>query len=446
MTKIRPTLILCIISFVIVTLLPAGGRCDIVIIKGARKASIAVADITVNGRVQATEQSREMTAALRFDLEHSGWFTTDKDYNSLRQALVKDPRVGTMNREVWRARTDAELLIKADLRTVGGEPSVTCYVFSLISNNIVFKKVFKTRNHRFLIHSLADEIVKKQTGRDGIARTRIAFVANKGTKEKHLYVMDYDGHNARKITNLKKVKGRMIVVAPDWGPKGDVIYFTSYHNGYPYLYKIDFKKSVLSAVSTFPGLNASVSVSPNGSELALCLSKTGSVEIHKMTVGAKTTTRLTRGHGAVASVPRWSPDGGRIAFVSNKLGQGQIFVMSSNGRNEKRLIKGFSYTTSLDWSPKGDLIAFSATRNRRIQLFVADIKTGKVKQLTSDRANNSHPSFAPDGIHLVYTKEKSYSSDIHMIDVRDLRDVRITKWQGDEIYPSWSPVPLKWSF
>ncbi len=447
MKKILTPFLTGILVITSLSLLPLKSECVIDIIKGTvKKTAVAVPEMTVNGKLATTNLSKELTEALRFDLDNSGWFTITKDYNVLRQALAKDPSAGSSKLNKWQLsewrKTDAELLMRADLRIDGRKMTITCRGYDLITGEKVFEKAFgaETGKPRYLVHYVSDQIVESQTGRKGIARTRIAFTADRGTREKHLYIMDYDGHNIRKISNIKEVKGHMIVVAPDWSPDGGAIYFTSYHHGYPYVYKIDLMKGLMTAVSTFPGLNASAAISPNGSEMVICLSKTGSVEIHKKTVNSKTTKRLTRTHGSIAAVPRWSPDGGRIAYVSGELGVPQIFVMNANGGNKRRLIKGYSYTTSLDWSPKGDLIAFSATRNRRIQLFIADIKRGKVKQLTFDNANNSHPSFAPDGIHVIYTKEKNYSSDLYMIDVRDLKNVRITNWNGDETYPSWSPV------
>ncbi len=442
MRRISPSYLTGILLITLFSLLPLDGECVIDIIKGTvKKTSVAVPDMTVNGKLATTPTSRELTEALRFDLDNSGWFTTVKDHNVLRQALEKDLRTGGMNLKDWR-RSDAELLIKADLSVTGRKMTITCRGYDLITGNKVFEKAFgsEATNLRYLVHYLSDQIVESQTGRKGIARTRIAFVADKSTREKHLYIMDYDGHNIRKISNIKDVKGNMIVVAPDWAPDGEAVYFTSYHNGYPYVYEIDLMKGLMTAVSTFPGLNVSAAISPNGSEMAICLSKTGSVEIHKKTINSKITKRLTRTYGSVSAVPRWSPDGGKIAYVSGELGVPQIFVMDSNGGNKKRLVRGYSHTTSLDWSPKGGLIAFSATRNRRLQLFAADIERGRVKQLTFDNATNSHPSFAPDGIHIIYTKERNYSSDLYMIDVRDLKNVRITDWAGNETYPCWSPV------
>jgi TolB protein len=442
MRKISASIVLSTILTILFVSFPNKGSGIIDIVStNYKKTTIAIPDMTVNGKLATTELSKELTDALRFDLDNSGWFTTTKDYAVLRQALEKDLKTGGMNLADWR-KSDAELLIKADLSTSGKKTTITCRGYDLISGNKIFEKGYgiETNNPRYLVHYVSDQIVETQTGRQGIARTKIAFVASMGTKEKNLYIMDYDGHNVRKLSNFKEIKGNMIVVAPDWAPDGNAIYFTSYHLGYPYVYRINLSSNVMSAVSTFPGLNASAAISPNGSEMALALSKTGTVEIHKKTINSKTTERLTRSPGSVAGVPRWSPDGGQIAFVSSELGAPQIFVMDSNGGNKRRLVKGYSYTTSLDWSPKGDLIAFSANSNRRLQLFIADVKKNVVKQLTSDGANNSHPSFAPDGIHIMYTKEVAYSSNLHIIDIRDLKDVEITNWKGDETYPSWSPV------
>ena len=447
MKKILPPIVIGILLLAIFAIIPQISLAVIDIRKGTvKKTSVAIPEMTVNGKLASTPTSGSLTEALRFDLDNSGWFTTIKDYGLLSKIIRNDPVSGSSKLDArqlreWRA-TDAELLVRTDLSVQGKNYTIRCWVYDLITGNVVFSKEFtvETSNPRYLAHYISDSIVEKQTNRKGIARTKIAFVANKGTRDKHLYIMDYDGHNASKISNIPNVKGNMIVVAPDWGPTGREVYFTSYHDGYPYAYKIDLERSMLTKVSTFPGLNASLAISPNGSEMVICLSKTGSVEIHKKTINSQTTKKLTSTYGGVAAVPRWSPDGGRIAYVSGELGVPQIFVVDSNGGNKRRLIKGYSHTTSLDWSPKDDLIAFSATRNGRVQLFVADIKRNEVKQLTFDGANNSHPSFAPDGIHIIYTKESDYSSNLHMIDVRDLKDVRITDWKGNETYPNWSPV------
>jgi Tol biopolymer transport system component len=57
---------------------------------------------------------------------------------------------------------------------------------------------------------------------------------NDSTGRKELYVADYDGKNARRLTN-----DNSIVILPRISPKGDKIVFTSYMSGNPDLYIIN---------------------------------------------------------------------------------------------------------------------------------------------------------------------------------------------------------------
>src|SRR5690606_1047858 len=53
---------------------------------------------------------------------------------------------------------------------------------------------------RQLVHRWANEVVKYYTGEPGFFGSRIAFTA-KGGKASSIYAMDFDGANARKISN-----------------------------------------------------------------------------------------------------------------------------------------------------------------------------------------------------------------------------------------------------
>src|SRR2546422_4182405 len=52
---------------------------------------------------------------------------------------------------------------------------------------------------RDMVHRLADEIVFHYTGEQGIARSQIAFVSERGGA-KELFVMDYEGYSLRQLT------------------------------------------------------------------------------------------------------------------------------------------------------------------------------------------------------------------------------------------------------
>lgn len=75
-----------------------------------------------------------------------------------------------------------------------------------------------------MAHRFADELVFRYTGEPGIARTKIAYVAEQGTA-RELFVMDYDGHDARQLT-----ADGFLNLMPQWSPDRRFLIFTAYRN------------------------------------------------------------------------------------------------------------------------------------------------------------------------------------------------------------------------
>ena len=85
-----------------------------------------------------------------------------------------------------------------------------------LSSSVVFNKVDSCKD------ILNNEIVKRFTGEDGVACSKIAFT-NNCTKFKEIYVVDYDGYNLRRFTKDNKLN-----ILPKWVPYSSVIIYTSY--------------------------------------------------------------------------------------------------------------------------------------------------------------------------------------------------------------------------
>jgi TolB protein len=129
---------------------------------------------------------------------------------------------------------------------------------------------------RRMVHTFADEIVSRYTGEKGIARSRIAYVSDK-TRSKELYIMDYDGQNAIRIT-----ADRSICLSPAWSPDGKVLAYVSYRDKNPDIYGLDMETGKRWKMSGNEGLNISPAWSPDGKRLALAMSKDGGAEIYTM--------------------------------------------------------------------------------------------------------------------------------------------------------------------
>jgi TolB protein len=91
-------------------------------------------------------------------------------------------------------------------------------------------------------------------------------------------------------------------------------------------------------VTNFKGLNGAPAFSPDGTKLAMVLSKDGNPEIYVLDLASqpRKLRRLTRHYG-IDTEPSWSADGESIIFTSNRGGQPQIYSMSLKDLEVERL-------------------------------------------------------------------------------------------------------------
>ena len=75
---------------------------------------------------------------------------------------------------------------------------------------------------RLMTHRWADELVYRYTGEQGIARTKIAYVAEEGLG-KELFVMDYDGYGPQQVT-----ADGYLNLMPTWAMDRRSLVFTAY--------------------------------------------------------------------------------------------------------------------------------------------------------------------------------------------------------------------------
>jgi TolB protein len=233
---------------------------------------------------------------------------------------------------------------------------------------------------------------------------------------------------------------RSICVSPSWGPKGQTVIYTSFRTAFPYVYSIDMSSRPHNRkrLTDYPGLNLSAAISPNGSHMALALSKDGNPDLYTLRLRDRKTTRITRTQNAAEASPSWSPDGRRVAYVSDSSGRPHIYIIKSDGSAPKRLTFRGNENVGPDWGKNG-LIAFSSKRGRNYQIFTINPATGEEKAVTSDAADYEDPSWAPDGRHIVCTRTQAYVSTVYILDTLGDRPIRLIHEKGDWHSPAWSP-------
>ncbi|MCL6565216.1 MAG: translocation protein TolB [Acidobacteriia bacterium] len=414
---------------------------------GVEKARLAAADFAARGEA-VHPAARLFSDVLFADLEYSGIIEmVSKSFFPLRQPSVP----AELQPAEWSAPpTSAHFLVFGNLSLAGTQLVVEAWLYDVRnpqSPPALAKRYRASVNPensaeaqaRRLAHQLADEIVSLLSGGiPGIASTQIAFISNR-TGSKEVWVMDYDGANQRRITNLQT-----IALTPRWSPDGSRIAFTCYQksgdtiSAQICMHSMETGRSV--AFYRYRGTNSSPAWSPDGSKIVFMSSMHGDPELFLIDVSGSNLRRLTYSAGADTS-PVWNPrTGQQIAFVSDRGGTPQLYIMAADGSSvEKITLPDMGYVVDPAWSPNGQLLAFSWQRpTGNYDIYVMDIATQQLVELTRDAGRNERPSWAPDGRHIVFESTRTGTRQIWTM-LADGTQPRQLTFAGQNESPNWSP-------
>jgi len=376
-----------------------------------------------------TEDSLVMnyiTRTVQYDID----FQADFDLVRVDSFFVKMYELKEIDLLAWQ-RLGADYLVKLEAEFPSDKIRVRWRLFDTIRQQKITNGIVTQSkgDWRILGHEIANNIVRALTGEPGIFLTKICYIKKIGDN-KEVFMSDFDGANEIQLTNTGTIN-----LSPVFSPRMEEVYFTSYLEGAPKLFKVNIKSKEIKKVADFDGLAAAPSISPDGNKIACVLSKDGNSEIYVMDLNGRIIKRLTR-HGAIDSAPTWSPDSRMIAFSSDRSGSPQIYIMDSDGLNVKRLTYESSYNDSPIWSARGDRITFvSRTKYGRFDLASIDT-SGHDFRILTEIGMNENPHFAPDGKHIVFSSTRLSSGDIFTMDITGRNQRRITR-NGNCTNPNW---------
>ena len=392
------------------------------------KQPIALPAFAASADSKAQDAARTIHDTIRDDLDFSGYFAiVPEEYHKLVHA---DPG-GRINYKEWvGVGADALLLGLASI-----EPGNVVFEGKLYDTNeqkLLLGKRYRgdPEQGRLIAHKLSDAIVEQFIGQPGIAMTKIAFVSQVG-KAKEIYVMDYDGARAKRIT-----ANNTINLSPAWSPDGRQIAFVSFRSGTPALMIVNSDGELRQAFPQEGDLNSAPAWSPDGRNLAFASTRDGNAEIYIQRLSEPAPKRITR-DPSIDTSPTWSPDGTQIAFTSDRAGSPRIYIMDADGGNVRPFTPEVGYCDAASWSPLGDKIAFTARVPGGFDIFVKDLKTGQLGRLTENSNINEWPRWSPDGRHLVFASNRTGNFDIFMVDLDGTHTHRLTHG-GNSYSPSWS--------
>ncbi len=348
-------------------------------------------------------------------------FYADFDLVPIDSFFIKTYEIFEMDLPAWK-RLGADYVLKLESEFLGSNMRVTWRLYYTFDNRMVDDGRFGVHRDewREMSHLIANEVVKTLTGEIGIFLTKIAYIRKIGNA-KEIYISDYDGANERQLT-----KNGSINLSPAFSPDGKEIYFTSFVEGDPKLFKVNIASGRISKVTDFPGLSAAPAISYDGLKLACALSKDGNSEIYELDLAGNVKKRMTR-HTAIDTAPSWSPDGELLTFTSDRSGYPQVYIMDKNGDNQRRLTYEGRYNDSPAWSARGDRVIFvSRTPSGRFDIASVDT-SGYDYHAMTEVGMNENPHFSPDGKHILFTSTRLGSPDIFTMDVTGRHQRRLAR-------------------
>jgi len=396
-------------------------------ISGTGQTLYRIAIAPAIDRGGAARPAKQATQVMTRDLTLSGLFKVLNQKGFL--ANLKKEGVA-INPQDW-LNIGAQGVIKARVQKLASGFSIDFFLYDTPKGiKPVLAKSYKSRglSVRRLAHRFGDEVVKYFTKERGIFNTKIAFVSGSGRKRvSQIYVMDFDGYGVHRASKTGKQN-----ILPAWGPGGQLVY-TSFMWRNPDLYAVRGRRAY--RISRQPGLNTGAAFSPDGSKLAVTMSKDGNSEIYLINRSGKVLRRLTN-NPAIDASPSWSPNGAKIAFVSNRGGSPQIYVMTAGGGGARRLTFKGNYNQEPDWCPRkgSNLVAFTARAGSGgYDVFTVDAAKGDVKRLTQGQGSNKSPSWAPNGRLIVFSSSRG---GLWLMDADGYNQHRI--YRGGASTPAWS--------
>tara|TARA_B100001248_G_scaffold223834_1_gene180785 strand:+ start:6759 stop:8057 length:1299 start_codon:yes stop_codon:yes gene_type:complete len=341
----------------------------------------------------------------------------------------------------WRVINVQALLIGSVLVT-SETLSVKFKLIDIFSNGQLGDTVeikFEKKKWRRVAHKVADIVYSRITGEKGYFDSRIAYISEtgvKGSRQKRLTIMDYDGENVEYLTD-----GSYMVLAPRFSPRGKRIIYTSYQTGAPQIYMKELANSKITVFKNRKGtMSFAPRFSPDGLSIVYSLEQGGNTDIYVIDLSSGKIRRLTSAP-SIETSPSFSPDGKKIVFESDRSGTQQLYVMSSSGSDAKRISSGNGRYGTPVWSPRGDRIAFTKQSRGRFHIGVMRVDGSKEKLLTASFLDEG-PTWSPNGRVIMFTRETQGErgvSSLYSIDLsgRNLKKV-VTRNGGSD--PSWAPL------
>lgn len=214
----------------------------------------------------------------------------------------------------------------------------------------------------------------------------------------NLYVMNMDGSNVRRVTNLPGAEWD-----PDWSPDGEFIAFTGGGIGFkePGIYQVNLESGQLQPILVDEFDN---------------------------------------------EASDWSPDGKQIAFSSDRDGNLDIYIMNPDASHIQKIADTGMNDYWPDWSPDGQQLTFFAANLplTKQDVFIVDIDGNDLVNLTNTpEIVDEDPVWTPDGRQIVFQSDRDGNYEIYVMNSDGSQPYNLSRNSGQDYWPDWSMLVVK---
>ena len=191
--------------------------------------------------------------------------------------------------------------------------------------------------------------------------------------------------------------------------------------------------------ANFKGSNSAPAWSPDGSRLAVALSREGGSQIFTVNPDGSGIRRLMTS-SSIDTEPVYSPDGQFIYFTSDRGGSPQVYRMPAGGGDAQRVTFEGTYNVSGRISPDGKNLAYIARNGGKFQVAMLDMNARQVQILT-DSDKDESPSFSPNGRMILLATVVGGRGVLSAVSADGRVKQRLTVTGGDVREPAWMHHP-----
>lgn len=401
---------------------------------------------------------RELEKVIEFDFSHNGMTKVlPKTSERLNQAQ-KEGKINAYDQAVWK-KLNAHFVFKWMVN--GNKISSSIYDVHNNKIKIIDDLIFsgKLSEDRRLIHSIADAAHLALFGKKGICSAKIIYTVRTKKSEQNseqwvteVWESDYDGANAKQLTQEDCLCVTPTYVPSKMGYKASHFAYVSYRIGQPKIFIASLRDGVSKRLSYLRGNQLMPAINHQRTQLAFICDAAGNPDLfiqdfepEKGLIGKP--RQIFSAPKGTQGTPTFSPDGKKIAFVSNKDGTARIYVISIPNEgasiNDIRpllISKRNKDNTSPAWSVDGKKIAYSSSTQGIRQIWVYDFETGKETQLTQGPGHKENPTWASNSLHLMFNSATEKSSELYLINLNQPDATKISKGNGEKRFPCWEPA------